>query len=105
MSDTFLQEQHFDIDEKKGIYAVVNRFNDDDLQKENYENKMNDTSKGMSKSGNMRKAAAIPSFLYYNEPLLKEYHKNIGVDPSYAKRCLKLWLSLYPEYYANAGRI
>ena len=99
----FQTGQHFD-DDGKGNIRVINSFNDDDIQRENYESKKTGDI-GMVDGGWARLCAKIPTFLFFYEPLLKEYHKNIAVNPEYAKRCLRTWLTLYPEYYANRGRI
>lgn len=100
----FLKEQHLDIDQK-GQIELINKLNDDDIVKDNYTERMDFNDNGMSKEKTIRKVAEIPSFLFYNEPLLKEYHNAIGQNPEYAKRCLRTWLTLHPEYKCNNGSI
>lgn len=99
----FQTGQYFE-DDGRGNLNVINTFNDDAILKENYENKKSDGI-GMVEGGWARQCAKIPTFLFFYEPLLQEYHKNIACNPEYAKRCLRTWLTMYPEYYANRGRI
>lgn len=99
----FQTGQSFEEDDK-GNLTLINKFNDDILVKENYENSK-DRGIGMVEGGWARQCAKIPTFLFFYEPLLKEYHKNIACNPVYAKKCLRTWLQIYPEYNANRGRI
>ena len=104
MSDKYQVGQEFE-DDGKGNITVINHFNDDALQREIYENSKHDHSIGMLKGGWGRQCAMIPTFLFFYEPLLREYHKNLACNPVYAKKCLRTWLQIYPEYNANRGRI
>lgn len=99
----FQVSQEFEEDHKGNI-TLINKFNDDELVKENYENSKV-SGIGMIEGGWARQCAKIPTFLFFYEPLLKEYHKNIACNPVYAKKCLRTWLQIYPEYNANRGRI
>lgn len=102
--DSFLKEQRFE-DDCNGTVTVINHFEDDDLLKENYMQRMDDNNHGMSKLGNMRKVAGIPKFLFDNDPELQEYNRNVCLYPNYARRVLRHWLSNHPEYLCSNGGI
>lgn len=80
-------------------------YNDDHILKDIQEERNSNTNRGFTKEKTMRHVCQIPTFLFYNEPLLKEYHKNLGTDPVYAKRCLRSWLLFNPQYRCNSGGI
>jgi len=101
----FLKNQYLDVDEKTGNVELINHMNDDELLKEVKQERNSNTNNGMTEKKTMRHVAQIPSFLFYHEPLLMEYHKTISENPEYAKKCLRTWLSLHSEYKCNYGNI
>jgi hypothetical protein len=103
LAENLLKEQFVDVDQR-GRVEVLNVFNDDSVIRDNYEEKKAGVS-GMTEKKTMRHVAQIPSFLFHHEPLLKEYHRNISEDPVYARKCLRTWLLLNPEYKCNDGNI
>ncbi|MDR1701884.1 MAG: hypothetical protein LBR56_03825 [Sporomusaceae bacterium] len=103
MAENLLKEQFVAVDQR-GNVEVLNIFNDDSVVRDNYEEKKTGAS-GMTEKKTMRHVAQIPSFLFHHEPLLKEYHKNISEYPAYARKCLRTWLLLNPEYKCNDGNI
>lgn len=100
----YLKEQYLDVDSKENV-ELVNVLNDDHILKDNQVERNESCNNGMSKERTMRKVADIPTFLFNHEPLLVEYNKSICEHPEYAKRCLRTWLCLHPEYKSNNGSI
>lgn len=101
----FLKRQYLDVDEKTGKVELINHMNDDELLKEVKQERETNTNNGMSEKKTMRHVAQIPSFLFHHEPLLKEYHANVCENPEYARKCLRMWLRMHPEYKCNDGNI
>ena len=100
----FMKDQSLEVD-SRGNVELINHLNDDAVVKENYEERKENTNNGMTDGKTMRHVAQIPSFLFYYEPLLKEYHATLNNNPEYARKCLRTWLTLHPEYKVNTGRI
>lgn len=96
MSDNgFLQDQIVEDDGK--TLTITNRFNTDELAKENYEERKH---KQTGKS--FRHVCSIPAFEFAIDPLLKKYlfycEQKDGTE---ARKALRQFLALNPQYLST----
>jgi hypothetical protein len=98
-------QQWLDVDEK-GNVTLINKLSlDAVLRHANQERKETYHTKGFTEKRTMRKVCDIPAFMLQQEPLLRDFSRNIHADPNYAKKCLRLWLQMNPQFKTNEGSI
>lgn len=62
--------------------------------------------KGKSEGGTMRRIASIPEFEFQADPLLREYVVQLqNGDQDGARKTMRFFLELHPEYRNSEGKL
>lgn len=63
-------------------------------------------ARGLSEEGTLQHVAMIPEEVYYFDPLCREYQRlRTAGNPEEARRVLRLFLGLNPQYRASEARL
>jgi hypothetical protein len=99
-----LTNQELEVNKKTGEVHLSNTYTNDPVLKENKEMR-NEVGKGVTKDGTMRMVAQIPEFEFRMNPMLREYLNLLHAgNKEEAKRTLRVFLALHPEYRSSEGK-